>query len=337
MSIPKATWCWEHTTIIESADKIKEQAEQLHEDGFKYVFPVVNYLETLPEFRPYKDRDPLTELTEALDGSDVKVHPWVTVAIRDKLGPLLKDRDDLKPRWNDNGTPRIYSKIALCMAQPEVQAYKLELYRNLTQKYNLDGVHLDFIRWVEHGNDNDVLNHQETIDACVCDHCRGLFKNLTGEDLLKVTARPGSTAWKEWIKWRCDIITAFVERLYAQCKLTDHRISGAVFSGYPRWPLLVGQDWKSWVDRGLIDMVCPMDYGKDPDSVNDHTIANVRACAGKSELWVGIYKGYGAYPNYSTEELEALTVAVKNGHADGLVVFNWEAVTKEDREMLAKY
>ena len=34
----------------------------------------------------------------------------------------------------------------------------------------------------------------------------------------------------------------------------------AVFSGYPECRESVGQDWVSWVEQGLLDMIMPMDY-----------------------------------------------------------------------------
>lgn len=330
--LPKAVCCWEDRRVASSADEVKRQADKLVEEGFSYVIPISDYIQLSPGDWPFPGRDPLRELTTHLKGSGVKTHAWQCVAIREPNGPLLKGRDDLRARWNDNGVARIYGGDdgALCMAQPEVQAFKLEIFRRMCSEYEVDGVMLDFIRWIEHGNTTDVVTHQETFDACVCDHCRAQVRRLTGEDLLEIARRPGAPAWKAWLRWRTETVTGFVERLRAQCRLSGHCISAAVFSGYPRWPFLVGQDWKAWVDRGLIDIAFPMDYHEDPEIIRDHTIGNARMCAGKAELWPIIMVRWPGYHDTTPDELRRKLEAVRDSHADGVGFFCWEPMTEKD-------
>lgn len=321
---------------LRTRDDVKRMAERLVAEGFHYVFPCVNYMEDQTQCQPLTGFDPLREIVAALRGSAVKVHPWLCIAYQPSgtAHPLHQKGGGLQAMYNDHGTARPYSDHALCMARPEVQAFKLEMYRRLGAAYELDGYHLDYIRWIEHGNDSDVTNHVEVFNACVCEHCRTQFRRLTGEDLLQVTRHPRMPAWRQWMRWRCDIITHFVEALHAQRQLSGHRVSAAVFSGYPRWPLLVGQDWKQWIDRGLVDTLCPMAYHRKPSIIHEHTIGAVRMCAGRAELLMGLAKDTGKSDTLSPQELHEVAEAAVTENADGICLFHWDALTDADFQAL---
>ena len=191
MSIPKAVWIAAlnpdakgpmAAKSLRTRDDMKRMAERLVAEGFHYVFPCVNYMEDQTQCQPLTGFDPLRKIVADLRGSAVKVHPWLCIAYQPSgtAHPLNQKGGGMQAMYNDHGTARPYSDHAICMARPEVQAFKLEMYRRLGAAYDLDGYHLDYIRWIEHGNDSDVTNHVEVFNACVCEHCRAQFRRLDG-------------------------------------------------------------------------------------------------------------------------------------------------------------
>ena len=96
----------------------------------------------------------------------------------------------------------------------------------------------------------------------------------------------------------------------------------------------MGQDWRHWIDRGLVDTICPMDYHRKPSIIHDHTAANVRMCAGRAELFVGLAKDNGSGEILSPQELHDVAEAAVTENADGICLFHWDALADADFEAL---
>src|SRR3712207_5244021 len=101
---------------------------------------------------------------------------------------------------------------------PEVQQYLIEKYREIATIPTVDYIQLDYIRYVDvilaRGlwDKYGLVMHEEypAADYCYCDHCVAEFKQKTNIDIRQVK---DPARVKAWAKFRCNVITQFVNRL----------------------------------------------------------------------------------------------------------------------------
>jgi len=65
-------------------------------------------------------------------------------------------------------------------------------------------------------------------------------------------------------------------------------LSADVFGDYPVCRGTVGQDWVAWIDEGLLDFVCPMDYTESASRFEELVRAQSEFVAGRIPLVPGI-------------------------------------------------
>ena len=80
------------------------------------------------------------------------------------------------------------------------------------------------------------------------------------------------------------------------------------------------QDWSAWLDRGFVDVVCPMAYATDVETFTGQVTGASRAAAGRP-MWVGI----GAYRLPPAQTVEHIRVAREFGAA-GIAVFSYDGL-----------
>lgn len=139
----------------------------------------------------------------------------------------------------------------LCPSDDRNVALQRDMMVEAARLDGVAGIHFDYIRY-------------PSGDTCYCATCRRKFEALVGQALpewpQEVLSR--GPLRDRWLQFRCDNITRLVREVRAEVKKVAPRclVSAAVFSNYPQCRDDVGQDWKLWVQEGLLDFVCPMDY-----------------------------------------------------------------------------
>ncbi|NJN75772.1 MAG: family 10 glycosylhydrolase [Synechococcaceae cyanobacterium RL_1_2] len=150
----------------------------------------------------------------------------------------------------------VLAKSILDPGNPEAVSYLLALIEEIVTNYNLDGLHLDYIRYpfqnlgakpiYGYGFESRVEFWEQTnVDPAA----------LAVEDPL----------WQEWTGFRTEQITEFVGKASRMIKKLKPQltISAAVFP-YPRWERVarIQQDWEQWIEEGYIDWLVPMTYAE---------------------------------------------------------------------------
>jgi len=180
------------------------------------------------------------------------VHPWFCVFPEGALVGQVRQH----PEWLIVGPGREMVRT-VNPALPEVRAYEISLMTELVKKYGVDWVHLDYIRFPCEPTEPYFSHDPMTLK---------LFKDETGIDFSSLKARDsGNPHWNAWLEWNRQQVTRFVKELKDQLTATGRqvKISAAVFPDADNARVLIGQDWASWAEQGLIDMLCPMLYTND--------------------------------------------------------------------------
>lgn len=233
----------------------------------------------------------------------------------------------------------------LCPNHEEVYTYLHHVYSQVAAIPEVYAVHLDYIRfpdvilarglWDKYGL---VMNEEYApADFCYCDKCVADFKARSGIDIREVED-PSQCA--EWVQFRCDLITGFVNRLAADLHAQGKKINAAVFPGPgSQARKLVRQEWNKWD----LDAFFPMNYNdfylKGPEWLGEIVNEETTSVADGKPVFSGLFicgepdrkaqikdpEGHGLLPS----ELEqAIRLSMENGAA-GICLFTPSRMTEE--------
>lgn len=249
--------------------------------------------------------DPLARYTEAAHAYGLEMHLWVRCwnlegAPRDMVEDLRKAG---RLQVNDRGQTVEW----LCPSHPDNVKLMLDAIEEAARAYPLDGVQLDYIRFPD-------------AHACYGSVTRAAFERSLGgrrlaswpDDVL-----PGGRLRTAFLRWRAGEITIFVRRVRERLKAArpGARLSAAVFGNVAGCRDSIGQDWAGWLEAGLVDFVCPMNYTSDARTFERLTIEQARLPGASGRVFPGI----GVHSSQSllgaAETLEQIALARELGVA----------------------
>ncbi|MDD3587069.1 MAG: family 10 glycosylhydrolase [Thermoguttaceae bacterium] len=197
----------------------------------------------------------------------------------------------------------------LCPSHPANQKLEIDAMLEVSDKYDITGIHFDFIRYPD-------ANH------CFCDGCRERFSKYLAEKSDKriehwpADVRKDPEIAKHFTQWRCDQITFLVKSVHDVMAQRKHKvkISAAVFRNWPDCRVSVGQDWVMWCKNGWLDFVCPMNYTDVPDVFDASLKTQMAAVQGKAR----VYPGIGAtYPQLQSIDRVADQIKISRKYKTG--------------------
>jgi uncharacterized lipoprotein YddW (UPF0748 family) len=218
----------------------------------------------------------------------------------DPANTWLMQRDDGET-WAGQGDSGIYY---LDPGNPAVVRYTTDVYLNVVRQYDVDGIHLDQVRYFE----GDALRWGYNPTSVA------RFNTQLGRD---PDSQPAPND-PYWIAWRREQVTNLVQRIYLEAKAIKPSI--AVTAAVVTWgkgpqsaddwqsqaPFAsVLQDWRAWLQEGIVDYLLPMDYYREGgpqaawfDTWTQWQAANVGRRA--------VVLGLGAYLNAGDDVLAQL-------------------------------
>jgi uncharacterized lipoprotein YddW (UPF0748 family) len=264
-----------------------------------------------------KKWDFLEVLIKEAHEKNIKIHPIFCPGGRVKLeGEIIEH-----PEWLIKGKKgEMYPYLNI--ANTEAREYlKRQIIEAL--KYDIDGIHLDYIRF--------QINQGFSYDKATCE----AFKKEFGESPLDVHQDCGSMVWCEWIKGNANHVTILVRETKEIIDKSgkDVVLGVDVFPDYETAKVLIGQDWGLWAKEGLVDIICPMQYTSDLDVFRKSVKIAVKAANGKCKVYSGI--GIRSSHNKNTPEgvVQEVKIAREEG-ADGVVFFFGSTLTSEFMDKL---
>ena len=225
--------------------------------------------------------DPLADLIAKANtgGPRIEIHAWiVTYNIwNSETGTPSQSTHPYLTRsgWlteNYTGAKWDGANYALDQAHPEVQRYTFNVCQDIVSRYAVDGIHFDYVRYSDGGSSANYQPwgyHPVSVQR---------FQRLTG----RTDRPPPSDA--QWLQFRRDQVTALVRKVYLNTWKTRPaaRVSAALIC-YGNAPSAttaaafsttepyarVLQDWRGWMQEGILDLAIPMIY-------RDYSVATSR-------------------------------------------------------------
>jgi uncharacterized lipoprotein YddW (UPF0748 family) len=201
-------------------------------------------------------------------------------------------------------------------------AYTTSVVRDIASRYELDGVHFDYIRYPAQDFDfsHDAIaafRASLSSDLTPDDRRRYDARASSGEPLIYTQVFP-----ERWRQFRTARLTALVDALHTAVRAV--RPSAVVSVAVNPSPATAAsqflQDWRGWIDRGLVDVICPMAYTTDTDAFASE-IEAVHQAAGRHPVWAGI----GAY-RLSADQIAANVRSARRIGVHGVAFFSYDSL-----------
>lgn len=332
-----------HRVDVSTEEEIEALVADLAEANVNVFFPETIY----GSQAIYPDRAGLYPLREDLQESGVnalevivrechargiEVHAWVHVFY---VGMVESGEEGIGlNRWPRNWLAadrrgRFASldepgHLFLSPADPGLRKSIIAAYVALVRRYQLDGLHLDYIRYPtssawERGWDYSDVSRIRVGEAI-------------GIDPLEITPTENPRQWRMWLSWREQQITTFVAavRRAVHAERPNVRITAAVFPGLDEAIEVKGQNWARWMRDGLVDDLFPMAYTTNSDEIESATLEVMQHGDQASPPVVGLAPFLSLSPRQLIEQI----VAARTAGAQGECLFSWKSLTEAHRRAL---
>lgn len=260
----------------------------------------------LENYVPPAGFDPLQYLIDKAHPEGIEVHAWVNIGATFSGHPTIKtssfpcavpcDPNHIfrhhgwgssdAESWITRAHPSFLSGTTffgqrqspsgvwfLDLGHPDAAAHTIDVLTHLLRNYDVDGIHLDYIRYPEM-----PIAAPRPPGATGLGFSTGY--NPTSVNRFNQTySRPAGSLpsiWDaSWSQWRRDQVSAFVRRLYLEMGFIrpSAKLSAALITFF-RGPntseprtfqqteayTRVFQDWRGWMDEGILDLSIPMIY-----------------------------------------------------------------------------
>ncbi|MBN2360031.1 MAG: family 10 glycosylhydrolase [Deltaproteobacteria bacterium] len=323
---PEFRAVWQHSGTGPYPGDWPAAIDALADNNFNAVFPnmlwggLAHYNSSLlPHSTTYNTYgDQIAACIGAAHARGVEVHVW---KVNWNLGNAPQPFVDSMRAAGRTQVDRYGQPVDwLCPSHPDNFALERDSMLEVVANYDVDGIHFDYIRYPDS-------------DACYCDGCRARFEQQTGNP---VAAWPddvvdGGPLETEFLAWRRQQITDLVDAVYrgVQAIKPQVKVSAAVFSSYGYCRDGVGQDWVNWIDQGIVDFLCPMDYTNDFDRFESLVTEQLGYSAGR----VPIFPGIGASSSSSAFGPDGVIAQIqitRNLGSGGFIIFNYDRELAED-------
>lgn len=259
--------------------------------------------------------NPLSEMINRAKQHNIEVHAWINTffVLSDTLPaylnvihfprhPALKDSSDGKRYWKtewfaktSTGQMKSDGGFFFDPGNPAVRAHIANVATELIKNYNIDGIHFDYIRYTDLGNEallyGDASNYwftnrTDSLNGNPWNLTRSDFARLNIERLVKMVA-DSVKKYKPWVK-----IGATTPGVYS---------ASAMGLTCPVWELFtqLRSDPKAWASKGYIDYHNPQIYWNMANCPEFYKVANwwKNNLSGR-QAWMGLAAYRIGEPNF---------------------------------------
>lgn len=295
--------------------------------------------------------DPLALTIERAHAARLRVHAWFNVNLVASAIAPPKARDHIavrEPGWLMVPAPIARTLVRLEPSAPTYvaqlarwtraasdsvegmflspipegsQQYTLSIVRDLLVRYNLDGLHLDYIRYPTADFDYSkgalqAFRAQHGGNATPAERAR--VDALAARDPLAWTAA-FPQAWENFRRDRLNLLVRRIRDVTRELR-PDAVLSAAVVPGADDARRRKLQDWSLWAQTGLIDVVCPMAYATTAPDFS-RQMADAKAGAHGRPVWAGI----GAWRLPVPRTIEHLRAARRH-QVEGVLMYSYDSL-----------
>jgi uncharacterized lipoprotein YddW (UPF0748 family) len=315
-------------TLIARARKANLNAlfVQMRKRGDAYFLRGVEPEADDVDYPNHPNWDPLAYLIQKAHTANppMQVHAWMNTFY---VGQSSQVWQDYSIPWGDirySGTNDGYGYLD--PGVPAVRAYTEEVMTEVVRHYNVDGIHLDLVRYPDGGD----WGYSPTALA--------LYAKASGSS---ARPQPDDPAWQDW---RRQQVTTFVHELHDKIQSIRPRVklSGALIAYgagpksdsdwlHSRTYTEVYQDWATWLRNGYLDFGVPMNYDRDSSPKQQGWFRDWISWEKKSLGAGKVLIGVGAFLNYPEDTMAqiraGLAPSVGGARPLGVAIYSYASTS----------
>lgn len=213
-------------------------------------------------------------------------------------------------------------------ANPEVKENLLKIWLDVAQRYEVDGLHFDYVRYP---------NTNFDFSRASLDRFRAEMEKSREADAREASAAQfdlDPLAYTvnfpdQYAQFQRRQVSDLVERVYKGVKqIKPHAIiSAAVFANDDDAAKSKFQDWRQWLRMGWLDVACPMAYTPETGSFRK-LIGNALNHSSGKTIWAGI----GAYKQTAESAVEKIRATRELG-ARGFILFSYDSAIRPSPDL----
>ncbi|MEA3431601.1 MAG: Ig-like domain-containing protein, partial [candidate division WOR-3 bacterium] len=233
----------------------------------------------------YPGYDPLEYAIEEAHKRGLELHAWINIFHVSAFYPgtpayehqnwICRDRDGNPMKEHRCFSPGLDS----------VREYTINVAMEIVRNYDIDGLHLDYVRWNEYTTSKQsqefakLVEEERLLDGMITDaQIEDLIKNQENRYLYDIDhpysagVPTGFDTWEDWWRWT---VTEFVRVLHDSIQAVKPwvRLSPAALGKYKAGGAggwngyhVVFQDAALWFNKGYVEQLTPMHYHWTTDS-----------------------------------------------------------------------
>ena len=251
--------------------------------------------------------DPLQFAVEEAHKRGLEIHAWVNVVrcFNGTESKVLNNPNHIskrKPEWVVEDVRDGQRSLWLDPGLPEVREYLSDMIAEMVRNYDIDGVHLDYIRYPGK-NFDDEFSYSVHGAGLSRDEFRR--KNIT--DLV------------ELINKKIRAVKHYIKLGAAPIGIYKNNIGTTGWEGYYE----VYQDSREWLKRGIVDYLAPQIYWGFQDNPRFALVAKdwQENSSGRS-----IVLGIGAYKPSVKPDMDRMIQFARSINANGVSFFRYENI-----------
>jgi uncharacterized lipoprotein YddW (UPF0748 family) len=354
---------WVVRTTLDHPDSVKAMVTRAHQNGFNTLIVQVRgrgdafYNARWEPRAPsiVKDRkfDPLALTIKEAHRRGIAVHAWLNthllanmdtpptdsrhiynvrpdlLAVPYKLARELYSvdpRDSLfraKIQEYTKGARDHVEGFYLSAAAPETKEHVYSIWMDVLDHYDVDGLNFDYVRYPAPDYDYSRISLDRFrlwLVPQLADSVRVRFAELESDPLIYADSFP-----TKYNDFRRAQVTELVERIYYGVKKRNPNVivSADVFANAKDAYENRFQDWRSWLQRGFLDVAALMAYSPNTEIFREQIRVGVEA-GGRDRIWAGI----GAYRQLADSTIEKIRAARGLG-ARGIILFSYNSAVRK--------
>lgn len=274
--------------------------------------------------------DPLQVWIEECHKRNIKVHIWFETFYIGNTPPRSSAHHILSvyPEWaNKTKAMADSSEISVSAsehngyfldpANPEVQKFIGEILKEIAEKYNPDGINLDYIRYPQGANvktDNSMGT-----EWGYTRFAREEFK-ADNNDTDPLTISVNDPLRQEWFKYRQNKITDFVRSTNELTKKHDIMLTAVIFPSIESAKATKMQDWRVWSEENLIDGITPLILTIDKRTLNSVLYDLKSQLSKNTKVYPGLFV---TFMNGHISDLLLQVHEARKMRSDGVILFDY--------------
>ncbi len=288
----------------------------------------------------FKNYDPLSCWVRGAHKRNMALHVWFESFYIGNKVPAEDAYNILavRPTWGNKNKENYESQTPVAHisehrgyfidpANPEVVDFLVKLILEISAKYDIDGVNLDYVRYPISAK--TTSSNYEASNWGYTSYAREEFKKIYGVDPIKI--KYDTSMWNKWDNYRQDRISNYVKSVKDAVKDRGIVLSAVVFPDYKNSLETKQQNWQKWSSHGYLDAMTPLiltaDFSLADNMLNDLK----RKSSSKVQIYPGLFVGF---MEGESEDLLKQIHIIRNHDLKGVVLFDWAHLDKKYTDVL---